>query len=159
MQDLKQRSLRYPPSSSQSAPARRGSRVPTDHSLLSSNDYKRNGTIDLFAAMNIATGQVITDLRKGHAGSDVLRFFKQIDATVDRGLAVHVVLDNLSAHSTPEITTWLAHRDRHRWHLHFTPTSSSWLNLIERWFKELTDRRLRRGVFTSVPDLTQAITT
>ena len=74
-------------------------------------------------------------------------------------MAVHVVLDNLSAHSTPEITTWLAHRDRHRWHLHFTPTSSSWLNLIERWFKELTDRRLRRGVFTSVPDLTQAITT
>jgi len=123
------------------------------------HDHKRNGTIDLFAAMNIATGQVITDLRKGHAGSDVLRFFKQIDATVDRGLAVHVVLDNLSAHSTPEITTWLAHRDRHRWHLHFTPTSSSWLNLIERWFKELTDRRLRRGVFTSVPDLTQAITT
>ena len=124
------------------------------------HDHKRNGTIDLFAAMNIATGQVITDLRKGHAGSDVLRFFKQIDATVDRGLAVHVVPDNLSAHSTPEITTWLAHRDRHRWHLHFTPTSSSWLNLIERWFKELTtDRRLRRGVFTRVPDLTQAITT
>jgi transposase len=122
------------------------------------HDYKRNGTIDLFAAMNIATGQVITDLRKGHAGSDVLRFFKQIDATVERGLSVHVVLDNLSAHSTPEIMKWLSHRDRRRWHLHFTPTSSSWLNLIERWFKELTDRRLRRGVFTSVPDLTEAIT-
>ena len=76
-----------------------------------------------------------------------------------RGLAVHVVLDNLSAHSTPEIKKWLAHRDRRRWHLHFTPTSSSWLNLIERWFKELTDRRLRRGTFTSVADLTEAITT
>ena len=123
------------------------------------HDYKRNGTIDLFAAMNIATGQVIADLHSGHAGSDVLRFFKQIDAAVERGLAVHVVLDNLSAHSTPEITKWLAHRDRRRWHLHFIPTSSSWLNLIERWFKELTDRRLRRGVFSSVPDLVQAITT
>ena len=123
------------------------------------HDYKRNGTIDLFAAMNIATGQVIADLHNGHAGSDVLRFFKQIDAAVERGLAVHVVLDNLSAHSTPEITKWLAHQDRRRWHLHFIPTSSSWLNLIERWFKELTDRRLRRGVFSSVPDLVQAITT
>jgi len=123
------------------------------------HDYKRNGTIDLFAAMNLATGEVLTDLRKGHAGADVLRFFKQIDATVPQGLSVHVVLDNLSAHSTPEITKWLAHRDRRRWHLHYTPTSSSWLNLIERWFKELTDRRLRRGVFTSVADLSTAITT
>jgi hypothetical protein len=96
------------------------------------HDYKRNGTIDLFAAMNLATGEVLTDLRKGHAGADVLRFFKQIDASVPRGLSVHVVLDNLSAHSTPEITKWLAHRDRRRWHLHHTPTSSSWLNLIVR---------------------------
>ena len=109
--------------------------------------------------MNIATGQVITDLHKGHTGKDVLRFFKQLDATVPRGLALHVVPDNLSAHSTPEITKSLAHRDRRRWHLHLTPTSSSWLNLIERWFQELTDRRLRRGVFTSVDDLTTAITT
>ncbi|MGI8592295.1 MAG: transposase, partial [Nakamurella sp.] len=74
------------------------------------HDYKRNGTIDLFAAMNIATGQVLTDLHKGHTGADVLRFFKQIDASVPRGLGVHVVLDNLSAHSTPEITKWLAHK-------------------------------------------------
>ncbi len=122
------------------------------------HDYKRNGTIDLFAAMNIATGEVLTDLRKGHTGADVLRFFKQIDASVPRGLGVHVVLDNLSAHSTPEIAKWLAHKDRRRWHLHYTPTSSSWLNLIERWFKELTDKRLRRGVFTSVAELTDAIT-
>src|SRR5271170_5698087 len=122
-------------------------------------DYKRNGTIDLFAAMNIATGEVLTDLRKSHTGADVLRFFKQIDASVPRGLGVHVVLDNLSAHSTPEIAKWLAHKDRRRWHLHYTPTSSSWLNLIERWFKELTDKRLRRGAFSSVADLTAAITT
>ncbi len=123
------------------------------------HDYKRNGTIDLFAAMNIATGQVLTELRKGHTGADVLRFFKQIDASVPRGLGVHVVLDNLSAHSTPEIAKWLTHKDRRRWHLHYTPTSSSWVNLVERWFKELTDKRLRRGVFTSVADLTEAITT
>ena len=121
------------------------------------HDYKRNGTTDLFAAMNIATGEVLTHCQKGHAAKDVLRFFKQIDATVPRGLAVHVVLDNLSAHKAPEITKWLAHRDRPRWHLHFTPTSSSWTNLIERWFKELTDRRLRRGVFTNVPELEHAI--
>ena len=123
------------------------------------HDDKRHRTIDLFAAMNVATGQVLTDLRNGHTGADVLRFFEQIDATVARGLAVHVVLDNLSAHSTPEIQKWLAHKDCRRWHLHPTPTSNSWLNLIERWFKELTDKRLRRGVFTSVADLTDAITT
>jgi transposase len=104
-------------------------------------------------------GEVLTGLNKAHTGADVLKFFKQIDATVPRGLAVHVVLDNLSAYSTPEIKKWLAHRDRRRWHLHFTPTSISWLDLIERWFKELTDRRLRRGVFTSVSDLAAAITT
>jgi transposase len=123
------------------------------------HDYKRNGTTDLFAAMNIATGQVLTHCQKGHTAKDVLRYFKQIDATVPRGLAVHVVLANLSAHKTPEITKWLAHRDRRRWHLHFTATSSSWLNLVERWFKELADRRLRRGMFTSVPELQDAIVT
>ena len=122
------------------------------------HDYKRNGTIDLFAAMNIGTGEVHTRLRKGHTAADVLTFFKQIDATVEPGLSVHVILDNLSAHKAPEIRKWLAHKDRRRWHLHFIPTSSSWLNLVERWFKELTDKRLRRGIFTSVEDLTQAIT-
>jgi len=122
------------------------------------HDYKRNGTTDLFAALNVATGEVLTHCQQGHTGADVLRFFKKIDASVDRDLEIHVVLDNLSAHKAPEITTWLAHPRRKRWHLHFTPTSSSWLNLVERWFKELTDKRLRRGVFTSVLDLTDAIT-
>jgi transposase len=122
------------------------------------HDYKRHGTIDLFAAMNIATGEVLTDLQARHTAKDVLRFFKQIDASVPRGLSVHVILDNLSAHNAPEIKKWLAHKDRRRWHLHFTPTSSSWVNLVERWFKELTDKRLRRGRFTSVADLTDAIT-
>ena len=123
------------------------------------HDYKRHGTVDLFAALNVATGEVLTGYHKRHTAADVLRFFKHIDATVERRLAIHVVLDNLSAHKAPEITTWLAHPHRARWHLHFTPTSSSWLNLVERWFKELTDRRLRRGVFTSVADLTGALVT
>ncbi len=117
-------------------------------------DYQRNGTADLFAALNITNGEVC---RKRHAAADVLAFFKRIDASVPRDLEVHVVLDNLSAHKAPEITTWLAHPRRKRWHLHFTPTSSSWVNLVERWFKELTDKRLRRGVFTSVADLIAAI--
>lgn len=123
------------------------------------HDYKRNGTTDLFAALNVATGKIIAQCRKQHTGADVLAFFKLIDKQVPRSLEIHVVLDNLSAHKSPEVTAWLAHPRRARWHLHFTPTSSSWLNLIERWFKHLTDRRLRRGIFTSVPDLIQAITT
>ena len=123
------------------------------------SDYKRHGTTDLFAAMNVATGEVLYDCRRRHTGADVLAFFKLIDVHVPRDLEVHVVLDNLSAHMGPEVTRWLDHPKRARWHLHFTPTSSSWLNLIERWFKELTDRRLSRGVFTSVGDLITAIET
>jgi len=123
------------------------------------HDYKRHGTVDLFAALNVATGEVLTGYQKRHTAADVLRFFKHIDASVARGLQIHVVLDNLSAHKAPEITTWLAHPRRARWHLHFTPTSSSWLNLVERWFKELSDKRLRRGVFTSVAGLTEAMET
>ena len=135
-----------------SLPMKRGRGATMTH------DYKRNGTIDLFAAMDIATGEVHTRLNKGHTGDDVLAFFKQIDRSVPADLDVHVILDNLSAHKTPAIKAWLEDPRRARWHLHFTPTSSSWLNLIERWFKELTDKRLRRGAFTSVADLSQAIT-
>lgn len=126
---------------------------------MTTHDYKRHGTTDLFAALNIATGEILTDCRKQHAGADVLRFFMLIDLHVPRHLDVDVVLDNLSAHSAPEVQKWLAHPKRSRWHLHFIPTSSSWLNLVERWFKELTDRRLRRGAFTSVPALVDAIET
>jgi len=122
------------------------------------HDYKRNGTTDLFAALNIATGEVITECRQRHTAVDVLAFFKKIDRSVPRNLDIHVVLDNLSTHMAPEVAEWLAHPRRARWHLHFTPTSSSWLNLVERWFAELTERRLRRGVFTSVADLVDAIT-
>ncbi len=123
------------------------------------HDYKRNGTTDLFAALNVATGEVITECRPRHTAADVLAFFKRVDKTVPRGLQIHVVLDNLSAHKAPEVTEWLAKPRQRRWHLHFTPTSSSWLNLVERWFKELTERRLRRGTFTSVPHLIDAINT
>ena len=121
------------------------------------HDYKRNGTTDLFAAMNVATGQVLYDTRKRHTGDDVLRFFKLIDLHVDQDLEIHVVLDNLSAHKSEPVATWLADPKRARWHLHFTPTSSSWLNLVEGWFKELTERRLRRGTFSSVDALIAAI--
>ena len=121
------------------------------------HDYRRHGTTDLFAAMNVTTGEVLYDCRTQHTGKDVLAFFKLIDLHVPHDLDVHVVLDNLSAHMGPEVSRWLDHPKRARWHLHFTPTSSSWLNLVERWFKELTDRRLRRGVFTSVADLVDAI--
>jgi len=123
------------------------------------HDYKRNGTTDLFAALNVATGEVLYDCRKRHTAKDVLAFFKLIDLHVPADLEVHVVLDNLSAHMGPEVTRWLDHPKRKRWHLHFTPTSSSWLNLVERWFKEITDRRIRRGAFSNVAQLIDAIET
>jgi transposase len=123
------------------------------------HDYKRNGTTDLFAALNVASGEVLYDTRKRHTAKDVLAFFKLIDLHVPRHLEVHVILDNLQVHKAPAVTEWLAHPRRARWHLHFIPTSSSWLNLVERWFKELTDRRLRRGAFCSVPALVEAIET
>ena len=135
-----------------SLPMRRGRAQTMTH------DYKRNGTTDLFAALDIATGEVTVDFRDSHTGEDVLRFFKQIDKGVPRDLEIHVVLDNLSAHTAPPVSEWLAKPRQRRWHLHFIPTSSSWLNLVERWFRELTDRRLKRGSFTNVDHLTTAIT-
>ena len=123
------------------------------------HDYKRHGTTDLFAAMNVATGEILCDTRKHHTAKDVLAFFKLIDLHVPKDLEVHVVLDNLSAHKAPPVAEWLAHPKRARWHLHFTPTSSSWLNLVEGWFSLLTKRRLQRGVFHSVDALIEAIET
>lgn len=121
------------------------------------HDYKRNGTIDLFAALNVGTGEVLHATRKRHTANDVLAFFKWIDLHVPKHLDVHVVLDNLAAHSAPPVTEWLAHPKRQRWHLHFTPTSSSWLNLVEGWIAQLTNRGLRHGSFDSVAALTEAI--
>ena len=121
------------------------------------HDYKRNGTVDLLAAMNVATGEVLHDTRRRHAGADVLAFFKSIDRHVPAELDVHVVLDNLSAHKSEPVRTWLAHPKRARWHLHFTPTNASWLNLIEGWFSVLTRKALTNTSFTSTGQLEAAI--
>ena len=121
------------------------------------HDYKRNGTTDLFAALNVGTGEVLHHTRKSHTGEDVLAFFKWIDMHTPKGLEVHVVLDNLSAHKSEPVRKWLAKPAQKRWHLHFTPTSSSWLNLVEGWFAQLTNKRLRTGSFNSVAALNEAI--
>lgn len=122
------------------------------------HDYKRHGTTDLFAALNIATGEVLHQTRDSHTGKDVLAFFKWINLHTPQDLEIHVVLDNLSAHKSKEVRDWLAKpKQKDRWHLHFTPTSSSWLNLVESWFAQLTNKRLRTGSFNSVDALTDAI--
>ncbi|MGI8700776.1 MAG: IS630 family transposase [Nocardioidaceae bacterium] len=119
------------------------------------HDYKRHGTTTLFAALDVLTGQVIGSCLPRHRHSEFLTFLKIIDTEVPAGLDVHMILDNYATHKHPTVLAWL---DKHpRFHLHFTPTSSSWLNLVERWFRELTDKALRRGVFHSVPDLIAAI--
>lgn len=119
------------------------------------HDYKRHGTTTLFAALEVATGTVIGQCLPRHRHSEFLTFLKTIDTNVPDDLQVHLILDNYATHKHPNVRAWLA---RHpRFHLHFTPTSSSWLNLVERWFRELTDKALRRGVFRSVPELVEAI--
>ena len=116
-----------------------------------SHDYVRNGTIDLFAAMNLATGEVITDLRPDHTAKQFIRFLNKINRNVPPELDVHLVLDNLSTHKTPAVHKWLL---RHkRFHLHFTPTYGSWMNLVERWFSALTTKKLRRSSHDSVKQL------
>jgi transposase len=123
------------------------------------HDYKRNGTTDLFAALNVGTGEVLHQTRKRHTGADVLAFFRWIDLHTPRDLEIHVVLDNLSAYSAPEVKAWLGKPRQQRWHPHFTPTSASWLNLVEGWFAQLTNKRLKRGSFNSPAALTNAIDT
>ena len=115
------------------------------------HDYKRHGTTTLFAALDVLTGQVIGSCLPRHRHEEFLKFLKTVDREVPEGLAVHMILDNYATHKHATVRVWL---DNHpRFHLHFTPTSSSWLNLVERWFRELTDKALRRGVFGSVPEL------
>ena len=98
-------------------------------------DHKRHGNTDLFAAMNVATGDVLYDLENRHSSEEVLDFFRFVYLHVARELDIHVVLDNLSAHKSEQVAKWLAHPRCARWHLHFAPTSSSWLNLVESSFK------------------------
>jgi transposase len=121
------------------------------------HDYVRAGTTNLYAALNVASGNVIADLAPRHRASEFIRFLNLIDRSVPANLDVHVVVDNSSTHKTPAVHRWLV---RHpRFTLHFTPTYSSWLNLVERWFGELTTKWLRRGTHRSVKELVAAIRT
>jgi len=115
------------------------------------HDYIRNGTIDLFAALDMATGKVITDLRPNHSSAEFIKFLNKINRQVPADLDVHVILDNLSTHKTPAVHKWLL---RHRrFHFHFTPTYGSWMNLVERWFSALTTKKLQRSAHDSVAEL------
>jgi len=121
------------------------------------HDYKRNGTTNLYAALDVASGQVISDMTPRHRAEEFRRFLNLIDKSVPAHLDVHVVLDNSSTHKTPSIQHWLV---RHpRFTLHFTPTYSSWLNLVERWFAELTTKWIKRSAHRSVRDLVASIRT
>jgi len=115
------------------------------------HDYERNGTCDLYAALNVATGTVITDIRSSHTSADFVAFLNKVNRNVPDELDIHVILDNLSAHKTPLVHKWLL---RHRrFHFHFTPTYGSWMNLVERWFSALTTKKLRRSAHRNVKAL------
>ena len=119
------------------------------------HDYKRNGTTTLFAALDVATGKVIGECLPRHRAKEFLRFLRKINRMTPKHLDLHLIVDNYSTHKTKEVKAWL---DKHpRFKLHFTPTSSSWINLVERLFAEITRQRIRRGVFTSVAELKAAI--
>jgi transposase len=119
------------------------------------HDYKRHGTTTLFAALNVLEGTVIGECQPRHRHHEFLRFLDRIDQSIHADIDIHLVLDNYGTHKHPEVKTWLAARPRY--HVHFTPTSSSWLNQVERWFAEITRKRIRRGTFRSVRELTKAI--
>jgi transposase len=121
------------------------------HPARRSHDYKRHGTTSLFAALDIATGQVIGKCLPRHRAAEFRRFLDEIEANVPEDLDVHLVMDNYATHKTQLIRDWLAKRPR--WHVHLTPTSSSWLNQVERFFALLTDKKIRRGVHRNVADL------
>jgi transposase len=119
------------------------------------HDYKRNGTTTLFAALNVLEGTVIGQCMPRHRHNEFRAFLKKIDRAVPAGLSIHLILDNYGTHKHPAVRAWLAKHPR--FHLHFTPTSSSWLNLVERWFRDLTDKAIRRGIFPSVAALIAVI--
>jgi transposase len=121
------------------------------------HDYTRHGTTSLFAALDVKTSQVIGQLHRRHRSIEFRKFLDAIDAAVPIGLAVHLILDNYGTHKTPLIQRWMAKRPR--FHVHFTPTYGSWLNLVERWFADLTTKQVRRGVHRSVAQLEAAIRT
>ena len=119
------------------------------------HDYKRHGTTTLFAALDVKSGIVIGECQPRHSAKEFIRFLKRIHRCVKKHLDIHLVLDNYGTHKTPEVKAWLAKHPRFK--LHFTPTSASWLNLVERFFAEITTKRIRRGIFKSVAELEQAI--
>jgi len=119
------------------------------------HDYARHGTTTLFAALSMLDGRVIGDCLPRHRHQEFIRFLKKIDAETPSDLDLHLIVDNYATHKHPRVQSWF--RRHPRFHLHFTPTSSSWLNLVERWFREITDQRIRRGSFASVPELVDAI--
>jgi len=119
------------------------------------HDYKRNGTTTLFAALDVLTGAVIAQCLPRHRHREFLQFLKTIDRQVPKGLQVHLILDNYATHNHPNVRAWLEKHPRFK--LHFTPTSSSWVNMVEIFFGQLTDKAIRRGIFHSVPDLIDAI--
>ncbi len=119
------------------------------------HDYKRNGTTTLFAALNVLDGTVIGQCMKRHRHQEFLRFLRKLDRATPKRLDLHLIVDNYAAHKTPEVKRWL--KKHPRFHMHFTPTSASWLNQVERFFAEITRKRIRRGVFKSVPELEATI--
>jgi transposase/transposase-like protein len=121
------------------------------------HDYKRNGTTTLFAALDVLTGSVIGQCLPRHRHVEFLKFLRTIDREVPKRLKVHLILDNYATHNHPNVRSWLAQHPR--FELHFTPTSSSWLNMVEIFFSQLTDKAIRRGIFHSVPSLIDAIET
>lgn len=119
------------------------------------HDYRRHGTTSLFAALDVQTGTVIGQCHRRHRSTEFRKFLDRIDAAVPSDLDIHIILDNYATHKTPLIQHWLANRPRY--HLHFTPTHASWLNLVERWFAALTEKQPRRGVHRSTRELEQTI--
>jgi transposase len=119
------------------------------------HDYERYGTTTLFAALNVLDGTVIGQCQPRHRHQEFVRFLEKIENTVPRRREIHLILDNYGTHTHADVQDWL--KAHPRYHLHFTPTGASWLNLVERFFAEITDRRIRRGTFRSVQQLVQAI--
>ena len=119
------------------------------------HDYVRHGTTTLFAALNVATGTVISQCRRRHRHQEFLAFLRQIEASVPAELDIHLIIDNYATHKHPKVRTWLAQRPRY--HVHFTPTYASWLNQVELWFRQISQQAIRRGSFRSVKELVKKI--
>ena len=119
------------------------------------HDYKRNGTTTLFAAIDMISGRIISSCMPRHRHQEWLKFLNQIDRQTPEKFEIHLIADNYATHKHPKVKAWL--KRHRRFHIHFIPTSSSWVNVIESFFAKLTTKRLKRGIFTSVPELIEAI--